>query len=117
MSIITTLIVGAIVFIFTINPPSLIVWINLFAFGGLECTFLCPIIFGLYWKRANATGVIVSMICGIGAFVFMSTKGIMVGGTTPIVLSIGIAIVAFVVGSFIGKPDCDKKSLQMFFPE
>lgn len=117
MSIITTLIVGAIVFIFTINPPSLIVWINLFAFGGLECTFLCPISFGLYWKRANATGVIVSMICGIGAFVFMSTKGIMVGGTTPIVLSIGIAIVAFVVGSFIGKADYDKKSLQMFFPE
>lgn len=105
MSVFATLIIGTIVFVFTIKPPSLIVWINLFAFGGLECAFLCPIIFGLYWKRANATGCIASMICGVGTFIFMTVNGMTVGGTTPVVLSIGVAIVTFVIGSLAGKSD------------
>jgi sodium/pantothenate symporter len=114
MSVAATLIIGAIVFIFTIKPPSLIVWINLFAFGGLECAFLCPIIFGLYWKRANATGCVVSMICGIGTFIFMTVKGMTVFGTTPVVFSIAVAIVSFMIASFIGRPS-DKETLSLFF--
>ncbi len=116
MSIGVTLLIGLIVFVLTINPPSLIVWINLFAMGGLECAFLCPIIFGLYWKKANATGCIVSMVCGIASFIFMTVNGITIGGTTPIVLSIVISIVTFMAASYIGKPS-DEKALQLFFPE
>lgn len=114
MSLVTTLIIGLIVFVLTIYPPDLIVWINLFAMGGLECAFFCPIVFGLYWKRANGTGCIISSIAGIASFLIISNMGWTLGGTTPIVPSILIAIAAFVAGSFMGKP-VDKKTLSLFF--
>lgn len=116
LSIVSTFLIGLLVFIFTINPPSLIVWVNLFAMGGLECAFLCPIIFGLYWKKANATGAVLSMICGVSSFIFMTARGITIGGTTPIVLSIVIAVFTFVIGSLAGHPS-DKDTLKIFFPE
>ena len=42
--------IGAIVFVAALEPPDLLVWINLFAFGGLEATFLWPLLLGLYWR-------------------------------------------------------------------
>lgn len=114
MSMITTLIVGIIVFIFTIYPPDLIVWINLFAMGGLECAFLCPILFGLYWKKANATGAILSSVIGVVSFLLMTTYKVSIFGTTPIVPSIVVSIAAFVVGSLIGKKT-DEETLKLFY--
>ena len=66
MSVLVTGVVGTIVFFAAMNPPSLLVWINLFAFGGLEAVFLCPTLFGLYWKGSNSTGAIFSMLAGRG---------------------------------------------------
>ncbi|MEG0663409.1 MAG: hypothetical protein RR472_09025, partial [Anaerovoracaceae bacterium] len=102
--------------LFTIYPPDLIVWINLFAMGGLECAFFCPIIFGLYWKKANATGAIVSAICGVAAFLLINTFGLNLGGITPIVPSILIAVVTFILGSLMGKKS-DEATLALFFSE
>ena len=51
MSLVCTAVIGLIVFAAAIEPPDLLVWINLFAFGGLEAVFLWPIILGLYWKE------------------------------------------------------------------
>ncbi|MFV0517030.1 MAG: sodium/pantothenate symporter [Aminipila sp.] len=116
MSLGTTLLIGIIVFVFTIYPPDLIVWINLFAMGGLECAFFCPILFGLYWKRANATGCIFSAICGVTTFIITNTLGITIGGTTPIVPSILVSIIAFIVGSILGKRT-DEETLELFFGE
>lgn len=114
MSMITTLVIGLIVFVFTIYPPDLIVWINLFAMGGLECAFLCPIIFGLYWKKANATGAIFSSIIGIASFLLLTTYKVSILGTTPIVPSIVISITVFVVASLFGKKP-DAQTLKLFF--
>lgn len=61
LSLFTSLSIGIIVFLLALNPPNLLVWINLFALAGQESAFFCPIVFGLYWKRANATGAICSM--------------------------------------------------------
>lgn len=114
MSIGSTLLIGIIVFVFTIYPPDLIVWINLFAMGGLECAFFCPILFGLYWRKANATGSILSAVCGAASFIIMNTLGISLGGTTPIVPSIIISIITFIAGSYIG-PKTDERTLTLFF--
>lgn len=114
MSMITTLVIGLIVFVFSIYPPDLIVWINLFAMGGLECAFLCPIIFGLYWKNANATGAILSSLIGVSCFLLMTTYKVVLFGMSPIVPSIVVSIVVFVVGSLIGKKP-DKETLKLFF--
>lgn len=116
MSIGTTLLIGLIVFFFTIYPPDLIVWINLFAMGGLECAFFCPILFGLYWKRANASACILSAVCGVAAFILMTTLGVSVFGTSPIVPSITISVVTFIIGAYMGKP-VDQRTLDLFFLE
>lgn len=114
MSLAATFIVGMIVFLFTIYPPDLIVWINLFAMGGLECAFFCPIIFGLYWKKANATACVISSICGVASFILMTSYGVSILGTSPIVPSIMVSIVTFVIGAYVGKPT-EQKTLDLFF--
>ena len=119
----SVLIIGLIVMAFVIKPPSAIVWINLFAMGGLECAFFCPILFGLYWKKANALGSVMSSILGVAAFLFISSWNtghpeavISLFGTSPIVPSILISIAAFVIFSLIGKKP-DQETLDLFYPE
>lgn len=108
MSLVATAVVGTLVFLAALRPPSLLVWINLFAFGGLEAVFFWPTVLGLYWKRANATGALLSMATGCGTFVWLAARGIQLGGTHQIVPAIGIALIAFVAGSLLGKrPDED----------
>ena len=114
MSLWATLIVGAIVFVFTIYPPDLIVWINLFAMGGLECAFFCPIIFGLYWKRANTAACLFSGVSGVAAFIIMTSYNVTWLGLSPIVPSILISIGAFVIGAFAGKRTAPER-LEVFF--
>ena len=53
---------------FAIKPPSIITWINLYALGGLMCTFFWPIIGGLYYKKSNAKASLASAIFGVAAF-------------------------------------------------
>ena len=53
------------------RPPSLIVWLNIFAFGGMEAAFLWPLVLGLYWKRAHAAGALCSSVCGTACYFIM----------------------------------------------
>ena len=48
-----TTIVGLAVLLVALKPPDLLVWLNLFSFGGLESVFLWPIVLGLYWSKAK----------------------------------------------------------------
>jgi sodium/pantothenate symporter len=109
MSLVVTAVVGVLVFFAAMKPPSLLVWINLFAFGGLEAVFFCPTLFGLYWKRANSTGAILSMICGAAAFFWFNITKTSIAGTTAIVPTLVIAITAFVAGSLLGRPESEEK--------
>lgn len=109
MSLAVTGVVGVLVFFAAMNPPSLLVWINLFAFGGLEAVFFCPTIFGLYWRRANSTGAALSMAAGAAAFFWFNITKTSVCGTTPIVPTLVIAIIVFVIGSYFGKEESAEK--------
>ena len=114
ISTMTTLIIGLIVFFLSLNPPKLLVYINLFAFGGLEASFLCPILFGLYWRKANSTGAVLSMLSGVISFIYLSYKKITVFETNQIVPAIIISILFFIIGSLLGKKEPEEK-LKYFF--
>ena len=114
LSMITTFIVGILVFILTINPPELIVWINLFALGGMECAFLSAIILGLYWKGANSTGVILSSVLGPIIFMILKEIKFTLFGFDPIVISVILTLVLFVIGSLFGKKTSEER-LKIFF--
>ncbi len=90
-SFIVTIVLGLCVFLAALNPPDLLVWINLFAFGGLEAVFLFPFIFGLYWKKANAKGALTSMICGLTSYVFFILNPVLPYKINAIVPSLFIA--------------------------
>ena len=104
MSFGCTVAAGLLVFAASFNPPELLVWINLFAFGGLEAVFLWPIILGLYWKRANAAGAVFSILIGLTVFIFLSVFKVPLGGVHAIIPTLAFSFVAFVAGTHFGEP-------------
>ena len=105
---------GILVFLLALNPPELLVWINLFALGGQEAAFFCPIIFGIYWKRANATGAIASMIFGVITYLYFVICKVNVYGMHQIAPVIFLTVLVFIIGSLVGEKT-DEETLKTFF--
>ncbi|MFV0421073.1 sodium/pantothenate symporter [Oleidesulfovibrio sp.] len=113
MSLASTSVIGVLVFLAAIEPPDLLVWINLFAFGGLEAVFLWPIVLGLYWDKANAAGAIASIITGVAVFICLSVAKPAMGGIHAIVPTTLAALSAFVAGAYFGRPP-DRATVAVF---
>ena len=116
LSFATSLLLGIIVFILALNPPKLLVWINLFALAGQEAAFFCPILLGLYWKRANATGAAVSMIFSVVFYLYTVIMNIKIMNMHQIVPTIVFSVLLFTIGSYFGKPNSEKVN-ELFFSE
>jgi sodium/pantothenate symporter len=108
--------IGLLVFLAALQPPDLLVWINLFAFGGLEAAFLWPVVLGLYWKKANAAGAIYSVLCGVSCFFAISVLKLPLGGVHPIVPTLLAALLGFVLGVYCGKKT-DERIIRLFWEE
>ncbi|WP_172371414.1 sodium/pantothenate symporter [Sporosarcina jiandibaonis] len=94
-------ILGIIVFLLALQPPELLIFLNLFSFGGLEAAFIWPVVMGLYWKYGNKYGAIASMITGMVSYIalhyYNEAFGNLLGVHTvtfPIVFSF-VAYIAF----------------------
>lgn len=116
LSFATSLLLGIIVFVLALNPPKLLVWINLFALAGQEAAFFCPILFGLYWKKANATGAAVSMIFSVVFYLYTVIMNIKIMNMHQIVPTIVFSVLLFTIGSYFGKPNSEKVN-ELFFSE
>jgi sodium/pantothenate symporter len=103
LSFYCTALLGTIVFIASLRPPDLIVWINLFAFGGMQATFLWPVVLGLYWKRANPQGALWSMVAGLCAYFALVIWVKRFMGMHVIVPTLAISLVAFILVSLMTK--------------
>lgn len=101
LSLVTTLILGALVLLAALQPPEMIIWLNLLAFGGLQAVFLWPLVLGLYWPRANGQGALASMVAGLLCYGILSQWGIKLAGLHAIVPSLGLGLVAFVLISLL----------------
>ena len=84
----------------SMRPPSLIVNVNLFAFGGLEATFLWPILLGLYWKKAEKYGALSSIVVGLISYILVKTVYV-IKFIEPVVISLLISFVMFVIVSIV----------------
>ena len=104
MSAVITLVLGALLLLAAWRPPEMIIWLNLLAFGGLEAVFLWPLVLGLYWERANAAGALSGMIVGGVLYAVLATFKIQYLGFHPIVPSLLLSLLAFVVGNRFGRP-------------
>ena len=102
ISSVITLVLSALLILAALNPPDMIIWLNLFAFGGLEAAFLWVIVLGIYWDKANATGAISSMVVGLSSFVLLTQFGIKLLGFNAIVPALVFGLIAFILGNQFG---------------
>ncbi|MGF1687769.1 sodium/pantothenate symporter [Photobacterium japonica] len=103
LSLWVTGIFSVLVFVAATNPPDMIIWLNLLAFGGMQAVFLWPLVLGLYWKKASATGAFASMVCGLACYIGLSVIKPDMGGLHAIIPTLLVGLVTFVVGS-LAKP-------------
>ncbi|WP_077324219.1 sodium/pantothenate symporter [Virgibacillus siamensis] len=94
-----TALLGIIIFIIALDPPNLIIWLNLFAFGGLEAAFIWPIIMGLYWEKGNKYGALSSMVTGIGLYILSESFFPKPFGLHSVVLPIVVSFFVYVLVS------------------
>ncbi|MGF1708636.1 sodium/pantothenate symporter [Enterovibrio baiacu] len=99
LSLWVTGIFSLLVFVAATNPPDMIIWLNLLAFGGMQAVFLWPLVLGLYWKGATSGGAMASMVTGLGSYVALSTFKPDMAGVHAIVPSLLISLAAFVAVS------------------
>lgn len=101
LSLAVTAILGILVFLMAINPPDLLIWLNLFSFGGLEAVFIWPVVLGLYWKKSNKYGALTSMVLGIGTYILFHSFWPNPFGMHTVVLPIIFSLIGFVLVSFL----------------
>ncbi|WP_305815883.1 sodium/pantothenate symporter [Photobacterium leiognathi] len=100
LSLWVTGIFSGLVFIAAMNPPDMIIWLNLLAFGSLQAVFLWPLVLGLYWKKASATGAFASMVVGLSSYIILSFSKPDMNGVHAIVPTLVLGLVAFIIGSY-----------------
>jgi sodium/pantothenate symporter len=115
-AVILTFALGLGCLVIAFRPPSLIVWINLFAFGGLQSAFFWVFVLGLFWQRANALGAFCGMTGGVLVYCVLLALGFAPGGLHQIVPGIAASLVLFIAGSLAGKPSGSRVD-EVFFPD
>ena len=100
-SFLITVVLGVIAFIFAMSPPDIIVWINLFAMGGLEATFFWPLVGGLYWEKGNAKCCIASILTGVSTFVFFNQVKIAPFHIHEVVIALAVGGIAYFVTGMV----------------
>lgn len=106
---------GVIVFFIALSPPDIIVWINLFAMGGLEATFFWPLIGGLYWKKGNSKCCIASIIVGLAVFIFFNQVKIAPFNIHEIVFGLAAGGIAYFLTGLLTKSEPDPVMLEQCF--
>lgn len=114
ISMFSSLFIGILVFLLSVKPLSLIVWINLFSLAGQEIIFFCPLILGLYWKRANSTGAVASMLFGVSTYLYLEIQKIKIFDMHNVIPALSISLIAFILGSYLGEKPSDE-TLELFF--
>ncbi len=109
LSLWVTGILVTLLFIAAINPPEMIIWLHLIAFGGMQAVFLWPLVLGLYWKKASAAGALASMLTGGGSYIFLTVTKPDLAGVHAIVPALSLSLLAFVVCSLY----CPNKKSRM----
>ena len=115
LSMAITALIGILVFVIALTPPNLIWLINMFAFGGLETAFFWTLLLGLFWKKANKTGALFSMVGGTIIYCAAQAAGFKILNLHQITIGISISLILFLIGTYLGKSS-DEKTLKIFFP-
>ncbi|KAF0820651.1 Pantothenate:Na+ symporter [Bacillus sp. ZZV12-4809] len=101
MSFAVTALLGILVCIMALSPPDLLIWLNLFSFGGLEAAFIWPVVLGLYWAKGNKYGAVASMITGTVSYILFHTFYPNALGMNTVVMPIALSLASYIAVSLI----------------
>ena len=104
--------IGLLSLLLAVDPMDIIVWINMFAFGGLEIAFLCPLVGGLFWAQATRLGAWAAVCIGLGVYAWACLVKPDLGGWHAVTPAILASIAVFILVSLAGHRE---KNLD-FFP-
>ncbi|MBQ0005377.1 MAG: sodium/pantothenate symporter [Clostridiales bacterium] len=114
-STIFTFIFGIAVILLTINPPDIIFFLNLFALGGLECTFFWPLVGGVFWRKGTRQAAVASSLGAAATYIFCYYN-VSVAGINAVVWGLlAGGIIYFVVGMITGRNGLDEDVLEKCF--
>ena len=115
VSLSVLVLVTIIIIIMSIKPPELLQLLVFFAMGGLGASLACPLIIGLYWKRANEYGGIAGIVCGIVSYILLNNVVPQFAlGMHPFVVATLISAIAVVVVSLL-TPQVPKGVIEVWF--
>ncbi|ACA87152.1 sodium/pantothenate symporter [Shewanella woodyi] len=80
-----------------IEPPEMIVWINLAAFGALQAVFLWPIIAGVFWKNISGNSAFGAMGAGLISYLVFQLNAPLVWKIHPIVPALTISLLVMLL--------------------
>ncbi|MCX7634136.1 MAG: hypothetical protein N2Z74_00125, partial [Syntrophales bacterium] len=96
--------VGVLLTIAAIWPPEFIAMLAAWAHGVWAAAFFVPLLLGLYWKRMNRQAAYASTIIGLVSFIAIHELWKTIWNIPAIVWSIGLALLAAVLFSFLFPP-------------
>ncbi|HHW95492.1 MAG TPA: sodium/pantothenate symporter [Mogibacterium sp.] len=114
-SALLTMLIGGLVIVLTLNPPDIIFFLNMFAFGGLECAFFWPLVGGLFWKKGNGKAALASSIGATAVYIFCHFFVHIAGIHGVIWGLIAGGILYFTVGTATCKNGLDQDVLEKCF--
>ena len=106
---------GLLVIALTIKPPDIIFFLNLFAFGGLECTFLWPLLGGLFWRKGTKQAAVASSVGAVATYIFCYYNVSIAGINAVIWGLLAGGILYFLVGNITCKDGLDKDIIDKCF--
>jgi sodium/pantothenate symporter len=82
---------------FALDPPDMIVWLNLAAFGALQAVFLWPVLAGLYWQQIAGNAALAAMVSGLVSYLMLLWFKPAMFGIHPIVPALFISALGMLV--------------------
>lgn len=94
---------GLVVLLLALNPPQYLEYLVIFSIGGLGAMFFVPLLAGLYWKRGNTLGAVLSMAGGLATYI-VATQWLpaLALGMEPVVVSLLVSGACYLVGTYVG---------------
>ena len=116
----TTMVMGVVAITLALFPMDIVVWVNLFAFGGLESAFVWPIILGMFWRRFNTCGLLTSIALSLSVYAIFMIFKLPFFGCHSIVPAMLAGLIGAFIGTYIGSAilgqRMSKETHMIFFP-
>ena len=99
-----TWLVGALALAWAFSPPELLTRFYTAGVGLLSAGLFVPVVFGIWWRRANLAGGALALVLGVGAYAlalaFESALGV-----PPIAVALVASLAGMLAGGILGAPD------------